>query len=122
MPDSVLKREVALKNKSKFNYFSISFSSALAEHPLVCSAVPPPPIFVVSLLTPWLGAQHRSVPAGEIYYDLTSAVSGSEIADGVDGRLSNTIFFWKVAKQNKTFFFCGPHLLVFNSPASYRTV
>jgi len=46
--------------------------------------------------------RHRSVSAGKSYTDLTSAVSGSAIADGVDAGLLKTVFFGVLFKLKKT--------------------
>jgi hypothetical protein len=61
---------------------------------------------------------------GAIYTDLTSAVSGSGIADGVDAGLFKTVFFGVLFKSKKTphekaIFACP---FVFNSPASAEVI
>jgi hypothetical protein len=53
------------------------------------------------------------VSAGKSYTDLTSAVSGSAIADGVDAGLLKTVFFGVLFKRkknpaNKHACFAGP--------------
>jgi hypothetical protein len=56
--------------------------------------------------------RHGSVSAGEIYTDITPAVSGSAMADGVDAGLLKSGFFgvlFKLKKlRKKNIFFAGP--------------
>jgi hypothetical protein len=49
--------------------------------------------------------QHRSASAGNIYTDLASAVSGSAIADDVDGTLFGVFFGRSPYRTKKQFFF-----------------
>jgi hypothetical protein len=46
-------------------------------------------------------AASKCVCAGEVYIDLTSAVSGSAIRDGVDAGLLKTVFFGVLFKRKK---------------------